>query len=879
MTSAPVEHPGPDSGRPPQQPGDRARWQAWGLGTLLVLLVCIAGLPAVDAPWLQGDEYIFIVNNPEVTGAGISDPSLVNRLRLIFHFPPVEDLYQPLPILTYAVQWAWWPQSAAAVRIGDVLLHAFNALLLWRVLRHVLARLQPRAPQGFLPGVAWVLALLWAVHPVLVSTWAADMGRTHMMSATFALLSLRWHLRSLARGGQRWFLPAVLALLGAMLCKPIVGWVLLVAVLEGALLGWRRALVAARLWIVAVVCAGFAILTYWTSQRAGLLEDAAAGLFGDPLARSALAVWLYVRNLVAPFWLSWWYLPDPQTHWGNPLVWIGLGLAAAGIAHAVWGYRRSANLAAAVGWAWCWALLLPVIGLVGAREAAATDRYLYQPLMGVLCVLGAVLLRLLGRLPSSRVRMARHLVTAGGTGLAVVLVLSALPHAHAFRSTLRRGEWLVKLNHGDPRALEALANAYNFATNRPLAADDLAKVPAGTGRYPYFLERTITTLRAAAAASNLELYFPGAEDRAPFHRRLSNLFKLTGQFEESLAQAQMAHEMQPDAFFTWLRLAHAYHGLGRWDEAQAAYERCEELLPDDAGTRATHFTDFGYLLLFDLDRPTDAFDKFRAAVATGIARDLAYIGLARCEILVGQGATGRDLVLGVLDRNPQDALAGLTLALYHLSSRNWDEAAQLYAGIVAAYTHVYWQFPWYYEALRGLQSAALRTGRLREAVLAWDEAVQRYPASLELRAFRLWALACEGRTDVTSAATALLADDPSNALARLTLALQEVRAGRPDRACELIREARRGVAPPRSRAFDRASLAVRLLRERGDLPAEAQLAEAVLWASGGDEARGRALIMEYLREQADTSWRALAEGLLAEWEHETAEGRPAGDGK
>jgi tetratricopeptide (TPR) repeat protein len=868
---------GTDPTRP--HPDGRAPRQAWGLAALLVLLVCIAGLPAVDAPWLQGDEHIFIVNNPEVTGAGLSNPSLVNRLRLIFRLPPVEDLYQPLPILTYAVQWALWPNSAAAVRLADVLLHAFNALLLWRVLRQLLARLQPRAPQEFLSGVAWVLALLWAVHPVLVSTWAADMGRTHMMSATFALLSLRWHLRSLALGGQRWFLPAILALLGAMLCKPIVGWVLLVAVLEGVLLGWRRALGAARLWIVAVVCAAFAILTYWTSQRAGLLEDAAAGLFGDPLARSALAVWLYVRNLVAPFQLSWWHPPDPRTHWANPFVWLGLLLAAASVAHAAWGYRRSANLAAAVGWAWCWALLLPVIGLVGAREAAATDRYLYQPLMGVLCVFGAVLLRLLGRLPSSRVRMARHLVTAGGAGLAAVLVLSALPHTHAFRSTIRRGEWLVRLNPGDPRALEALANAYNFATNRPLPADDLAKVPAGTGRYPYFLERTITTLRTAAAASNLELYFPGPEDRAPFHRRLSNLFKLTGQFEESLAQARIAHEMQPDVFFTWLRLAHAYHGLGRWDEAQAAYKRCETLLPDDPGTRATHFTDFGYLLLFDLERPTEAVDKFRAAVETGVARDLAYIGLARCEILVGHGATGRDLVLGVLDRNPQDALAGLTLALYHLSSRNWDEAAQLYAGIAAAYTHVYWQFPWYYEALRGLQSAALRTGRLREAVLAWDEAVQRHPSSLELRAFRLWALACEGRTDVTNAATALLADDPSNALVGLTLALQELRAGRADRACDLIRGSRRGVAPPRSRAFDRALVALRVLRERGDLPAEAQLAEAVLYATSGDAARGRTLITEYLRDQDDPARRALADGLLEELEAEGGGIGQVGDGK
>ena len=48
--------------------------------------------------------------------------------------------------------------------------------------------------------------------------------------------------------------------------------------------------------------------------------------------------------------------------------------------------QETARRGIALGGAGCWATLLPVVGLVGAREAAATDRYLYQPLMGILLV-------------------------------------------------------------------------------------------------------------------------------------------------------------------------------------------------------------------------------------------------------------------------------------------------------------------------------------------------------------------------------------------------------------------------------------------------------------------------------------------------------------
>ena len=202
--------------------------------------------------------------------------------------------------------------------------------------------------------------------PVLTRAYAADMGRTHLLSATFALLSLGLHRRCLEPGRGHLFGGAILALIAAMLCKVIPGWILLIVLLEANVLGWRKMVRSVRVYLVAVLCVGFALLAYWTSLRAGLIEDASAGLFGDPLARSGLAVWIYFRNLDSPALALTLVSARPPDRLGKSTRLAGIALGAwQCVVHAIGGLRRRPNRNIALGWAWCWALLLPVIGVGG----------------------------------------------------------------------------------------------------------------------------------------------------------------------------------------------------------------------------------------------------------------------------------------------------------------------------------------------------------------------------------------------------------------------------------------------------------------------------------------------------------------------------------
>ena len=823
----------------------------WLLGLALVAAVILVGSPALDAPWIQGDERIFIANNPDVTGLGVSEPTGFRGIDIFLH--PHEDLYQPITILSYAVQWFLGSEDRIFhIRLTDVLLHALNALLLWAVLRALLGRLYP-AGNGLTVTTSWALAFIWALHPMLVGAFAADMGRTHLLAATFTFLSLLLHLRSLKPGGWGWFVAAYAVLLLAMLNKPMVGWVIVVFVLEWMLLGLRRTLLSARLYLVAGMCAAFALLTLWTTKETFLLEDSPLPIFGDPLARAALGLWIYLRNFVAPlWWITAWYPPDIHTGWDYALVWLGvLILIGAGLA-ALLAAGRTRARGVTVGLAWFLGMWLPVSGLVGARVLAAQDRYMYQPMVGLLLAIGIGLLHWMHRRPDGTRRRGLIVMV-----VALLLGAAALPWdfdlcRHA-RSTLQRAARVAQRHPADPRVTEYLAAAYDFCR-------DHDTIEAHQPDPPDFRAKMADALqRAADLAEQSPHYFGNNHNRAEFHRRLSYNFWNINLYEASLTQAQRARDFEPEAKMTWVRLAHAYRSLGRWEDALLAYQKIEEIIPDDVPDRGLRLVEHADLLLKRFDDPSKALYKFREALdLKDLDQDttrVAILGAARCEVLAGQGRDGFELAMMVFRAEPHNLEAARIIALYHLRSHNWDKADIAYRGILK-------QYPADYEVLRGFQNLCVNTGNWTDAAFAWQSAVERAPGDLILRAHFVWSAACCGEESAGRWADELLTTAPDNRFACLAQMLLAIRAGEFERARQWIEQARRGQKLPLAREFVRAEATLRIMIERKELPPDAVLLQAALWAEIGSAERGRQLVRGHLDAHPDSPWDELAQQIL-----------------
>jgi tetratricopeptide (TPR) repeat protein len=879
--------------RPAGMPARLAAALLSALGAaLLAVVVYFSGAVGLDAPWIQGDEFIFIAGNPEVTGADDARPFLLRCAGTFGHAH--EDIYQPITILSYALEWALWGDARVQrIRQTDVCIHILNALLAWAALSALLVRFSG-ATRPICLLVGWSFALLWAQHPMLVGAYAADMGRTHLLSTTFTLASLLAYLRAVPAPGAPppapgWFPVSTALLILAMLNKPIVGWVLVAACLELALARrWTRA-ATVRVATFGVICASFALLTLWSTRKSLLLDDAPLPLFGDPVARACLGLAVYFRNFLVPGpWLSPWYPPDVRTGWGNPPTWLGaagLGAIAMGILLCL---RRSERRGVAVGLTWFVAAWFPVSGVVGARVAAAQDRYLYMPLLGLLLGLALLMARWIAARDARREAVPRvYDEPAGPAGpsalvrrpygawalalVASALALAAMPRnaelAVMSRSTLQRALRADALFPDDPRVLEMLAAAYSFGIAHPTP-----EMPAG-GSLVNLKPFEAALERAAGVAERRPQFFPDSHQRAAFHRRMSfQLWNVARAYENSLheslrageaylrslEQARRAADFEPEAVRTWERIAHALRSMSRWREAREAFERLEALLPPDHADRGRHLTDFGTLLLYVLDQPGPARERFQAALSGGgltdEVREAATLGLARCEVLVGKGEAGLRLARSLLERRPDNLPALLVVGLFHLRSHHWEQADLVYTTILTS-------DPTHYEALRAYHELSAQTDRWDAAVAAWAAADAAAPGTRAFRSFLVWSRACADDAEAEAAARSLVQGDPGNPMACLALMLVDVRAGRVEQALGWIEASRVGSPIPEGRELARAEGTLSLLRQRGRLPADAAVVHAAVCAALGQSARAEELAGSYLRAHPESPWRATAERL------------------
>lgn len=846
--------PGPAAELAPSSPPEHLlrRLRATFALTLLAL-VFVSGAPSLDARWIQGDEQIFIVANNDVTGAGRSEP-LATRLFGIFTRRH-EDLYQPIPIFTYALEWALWGDRPERHRLIDVALHAINGLLVWGVVTGILRRMTALRPPG-LDSLGFATGLLWVLHPVQVSAYAGDMGRTHLLSTLFGLLSLRMHLRHVDTGRVAPLIGASLLLVAAMMCKPMVGWFVLIFALEAALRGSRAALRSPGVYLYAACGAIFAVLTLQTTRASGMMDDTTEAIFGDPFSRSLLAVWLYFRNLLLPLWLSTWYIPDERTSWTFPPVWIGALIAAGNVLLIVAAARRPRWRVAAVGLIWFWCLLIPVIGVVGARVAAANDRYVYQPLIGLLLALAAVVANWLqrgapaGSADASRAARRLLLPTAAFAGAFVFLNLIVCANA---RSSVLRAQRVVELYAGNPRATECLAAALSFASNH-----DCAEFRAYG---PQRLEQLALAAlhKAGAQAARSAYYFPTPGDRAAFHRRLSYRLLGAGDAIASLAQAEAAREVEPESAWTWTRLAHALRALDRRDEARAAYEQIESHIARDDPYFALRLTEFGTLLLNQFEDPAAAADKFRAALSVDPRLAPAQVGLARAEIRGGLGASGLQIIERYLAEHPGEVDALLVLAEYHLRSHHWDGAQRIYSDVLR-------EFPAHYEALRGFHEVCAQTDRWPDALAAWRRGVAATQVGsadrLRLSSFEVWSAACADDPDARRSVDELFRLDRDNPLGCYAMTLLALRRGEVSEAYTWVGRARRGVPIPWSNAGMRAAATIRLMLERGQLLSEAVVIEAAIRAAEGAVDQARGLLEAFMADHHESAARELADEIL-----------------
>jgi Flp pilus assembly protein TadD len=382
----------------------RRHWLGgWGAGLALALLTCAAYAPVTRAGFLWDDEAL--TDYPALGMPG--------GLRTIWLEPAGnlhEAHYWPLTYTTFWLERRLWGAGPLGCHVDNVLLHAANALLLWRLLRRL-----------GLKG-AWLGAALFGVHPIHADSVAWAIERKDVLSSFFYLAALFAWMEWLDRRA-RWSLAMAFALqAAAMLSKSMPASLpVTMAVLAWWRVGRARAGDVAALAGLTALTAGFVAFDLHVVRMTEQQWNFGQFPFWDRLATAGRSFWAYAWHCLWPARLAAIY-PETILRATRPMAWAW----AAGVAivlAALVTLRRRLGRGPLACFLIYGATLAPVSGVVAfgfMLYSMIADRFAYLPSMALLAGASEAWTLGFGRLDAGRHRLS------WAAGAALLLALAGL---------------------------------------------------------------------------------------------------------------------------------------------------------------------------------------------------------------------------------------------------------------------------------------------------------------------------------------------------------------------------------------------------------------------------------------------------------------------
>jgi protein O-mannosyl-transferase len=578
----------------------RPCFPAWLPAVLLALVTVAIYWPATRCDFVNYDDDFYVTSNAHVQ-SGLTWESLKWAW-----LNPVNCNWHPLTVWSHMLDCQLFGLKPWGHHLTSVLLHAFNAALVFALLQ-------------LMTGATWpslLVAALFALHPLRVESVAWVSERKDVLSGFFGLLALlayaRYALgrREKAEGGSqkpeargRWSVvrgpstlrsavhppqcsgeratedgwsishlpPPIFYLLAlcfftlGLMSKPmLVTWPFVMLLLDYWPLGRMQ---NATPFGTQPATRNLDHVSRFTFHASLLLEKLPFFFFaalasvvtflvqqrgGAVMAAESLPLGARVANALISYgrYLGKLFCPtDLAVYYPRPGQWpLGKVLLAGGlilgISALVWSQRRR-HPYLLVGWLWFVGTLVPVIGLVQVGAQAMADRYTYLPSLGVLILAVWSVSELIQR----RRCQVLALWIAGGAAVVFCLALTRQQIGY-----WKDGETLFR-------------HAFEVTENNEI-------VHNGLGIALYMKGRTDEAIAQYQAALRMN------PDNSGTHNCLGIALDKKGQLDEAIRQFQEALRLNPNRPDVCYNLAIAFHKQGRTTEAMGQFEAAVRILPD-----------------------------------------------------------------------------------------------------------------------------------------------------------------------------------------------------------------------------------------------------------------------------------------------------------
>ncbi len=533
---------------------------------------------------------------------------------------PATGLYRPLTTFSYLINYAVLGNGASPPGYHwiNILLHGINVALVYAL--------------GILifeeSALAFALAALWGLHPVLTESVTNIVGRADMLAALGVLAGLLCHVRAARAGSRAGWLAAIAAAQAIGIFSKESAAVLPAVMLLYDLIWSERATWRKRApsYATAILpLAGFYFL------RGGLHIHMVVPFIDNPLvgagfwtarltavkvAGKFLWLFLWPSNLSADYSynavpLFGWRLTD----WGDIKALVALVVFLAAVSLAV-RYRRTSKPLFFFLFFFL-ITLSPSSNLVILAGSIMAERFVYLPYVGLAGCLVTVIRAVSSRLALNRALTLRWanvsmwLACAAFAGRTYARnfdwrdelslwtsAVSASPESA--KSHLNLGHALARI---PGRLPEAIAEWKTASRIDPDFAEPHFSLGSALAQMPDRLPEAIEEYRAALRIK---------PDYAEAHYNLGGaLAQMPGRLPEAIAEWESTLRMQPDHAGAHNNLGNALSQMpGRLMDAVAEYQAALRTEPDFAEAH----NNLGSALLQIPGRRTDAMTEFEAAV-------------------------------------------------------------------------------------------------------------------------------------------------------------------------------------------------------------------------------------------------------------------------
>lgn len=484
------------------------------------------------------------------------------NIRYVFtHFDP--ELYIPLTFLSFQLNYVLGGLSPFGFHLGNVLLHAANAFLVFLFVLHLTnAKSIEQKEQSSLSSMLYALcaALVFAVHPLHTEAVVWIAGRKDLLFTFFYLLTLVFYLQE--RGNNwKWYGLSVICALLALLSKAtamtlpvvlvLIDWFAsAVEVHEPPLRGRIRVTNIIPFLLLSVV---FAAIALGGKERV----VGSTSMFDTGLV-ALRSFGHYLWQIFVPVGFSVFYQQRDPINLTNLPIAISL-ISLISLTFLAWYFRKSKPWIAFGLLFYCITLSPTFFNFhKGLISFYAVDRYAYLPSIGVIFIVTM----LITKMPNLKILKTSEIFNFQFSILHSVpigLLLLAL----LFVSRQQTKVW------NTPQSLYTHSVAVDPASVPARAT--LAQVLRHMKRNP----EAFSVLKEGLAYG----------DDVSYHLEAGNIYASNGQVADAIAEFTKASQMKPDLPESYFSIGNLEEHRGNIDLALEYYRKALALDPSYVGAR------------------------------------------------------------------------------------------------------------------------------------------------------------------------------------------------------------------------------------------------------------------------------------------------------